>query len=107
MKISDERMPQPNAQNAIGFAHLLSAQDFAQRGPLELVLDGEKLGARARVEGAHRAYLPARVLAFSEDVPIGEACHPVDGQSAVYVFRNRTCTGSVTTAKALIESCAA
>ena len=73
MKISDERMPQPNAKNAIGFAHLLSAQDFAQRGPLEIVLDGEKLGARARVEGAHRAYLPARVLAFSEDVPIGGA----------------------------------
>jgi hypothetical protein len=44
---------------------------------------------------------------FSEDVPIAEARHPVDGQPAAYVFRNRTCTGSVTTAKALIESCAA
>jgi len=29
MRISDERMPQPNAKNAFGFAHLLSAQDFA------------------------------------------------------------------------------
>jgi len=48
MKISDERMPQPNAKNSFGFAHLLSAQDFAQRGPLEIVLAGDKLGTTAK-----------------------------------------------------------
>jgi hypothetical protein len=50
MKISDDGMPRPNAKNAFGFAHLLSAQDFAQRGPLEIVLAGDKLGATALVE---------------------------------------------------------
>jgi hypothetical protein len=30
MKISNERMPQPNAKNAFGFTHLLSAQACAQ-----------------------------------------------------------------------------
>ena len=47
MKISDERMPQPNAKNAVGFAHRLSARDFAQRGPLEIVLAGDKLATTA------------------------------------------------------------
>ena len=107
MKISDERMPQPNAQNAFALARLLSAQDVAQRGPLEIVLAGDKLGATALVEGAHRAYLPARVLACSEDIPIGGGSHPVDDRPAAYVCRNRTYIAPVTTAKALIESCAA
>jgi hypothetical protein len=48
MKISDDGMPQPNAKNAFGFAHLLSAQDFAQRGPLEIVLAGDKLATTAK-----------------------------------------------------------
>ena len=47
MKISDDGMPQPNAKNAFGFAHLFSAQDFAQRGPLEIVLAGDKLATTA------------------------------------------------------------
>ena len=46
MKISDDGMPQPNAKNAFPFAHLLS-QDFAQRGPLEIVLAGDKLATTA------------------------------------------------------------
>ena len=60
------------AKNPSGFAHLLAAMDFMQRGPLAIVLSGDKLGANALVECVHRAYFPARVLAFSEDVPIGE-----------------------------------
>lgn len=48
MKVSVERMPQPNAKNAFGFAHLLSAQDFARRGPLEIVLAGHKIGTTAK-----------------------------------------------------------
>jgi uncharacterized protein len=107
MKISDERMPQPDAKNAVGFAHLLSAQDVAPRGPFEIVLADDKLGATALVEGRRCADLPARVLAFSEDVPIGERSHPFDGQPVAYVRRKRTCTGSETTAKAPIENCTA
>ena len=41
MKISDERMPQPNVKNAFSFTPLLSAREFAQRGLLEIVLAGQ------------------------------------------------------------------
>ena len=95
------------AKNPFGFAHLLAAQDFAQRGPLEIILAGDKLGAAALVESVHRAYLPTRVLVFAEDVPIGEGRHPVDGQPAAYVCQNRTCDAPVTSVKALRERCAA
>ncbi|MGO9853247.1 MAG: hypothetical protein ACLPTM_16735, partial [Steroidobacteraceae bacterium] len=50
MKISDDGMPQPSAKSAFGFAHLLSAQAFAQRGPLEIGLAGDKLGTTALIE---------------------------------------------------------
>ncbi len=95
------------AKNPFGFAHLLAAQDFAQRGPIEIIFAGDKLGAAALVESVHRAYLPARVLAFAEDVPIGEGRHPIDGQPAAYVCRHRTCDAPVTSVKALLERCAA
>ena len=55
----------------------------------------------------HRAYVRARDLAFAEAVPIGEGRPPVDGQLAAYVCRNRTCSASVTTVKALHERCSA
>ena len=95
------------AKNLFGFAHLLAAQDFAQRDPLEIILADDKLGAAALVESVHRTYFPARVLAFAEDVPIGEGRHPVDGQPAAYGCRNRTCDAPVTSVKALLERCAA
>ncbi len=50
MKISDDGMPQPSAKNAFGFAHLLSAQAFAQRGPPKIGLAGDKLGTTALIE---------------------------------------------------------
>jgi hypothetical protein len=59
MKISDDGMPQPNAKNVFGFAHLLSAQDFAQRGPLEIVvgqvlyLEAEETGIRSTGIGCY------------------------------------------------------
>jgi hypothetical protein len=48
MKMSDERMPQPNVKNAFSFTPLLSAQDFAQRGLHEIVLAGDKLATTAK-----------------------------------------------------------
>ncbi len=95
------------AKNPFGFAHLLAAQDFAQRGPLEIVLAGDRLGAIALVESVHRTYLPARVVAFAEDVPTGEGRYPVDGQPTAYVCRNRTCDARVTSAHALVDQCVA
>jgi uncharacterized protein YyaL (SSP411 family) len=88
-----------------GFAHLLAASDFAQRSPLEIIFAGDKSGAPALVTSVHRAYLPARVLAFAEDVPIGRGRHPVKGRPTAYVCRNRTCAAPVTDGKALLELC--
>jgi hypothetical protein len=80
--------------------------EFAPAGELLDVAEG-KLGAAALMESVHRAYLPTRVLAFAEDVPIGEGRHPVDGQPAAYVCQNRTCDAPVTSVNALRERCAA
>ena len=94
------------ANNPFGFSHLLAALDFAQR-PVSIVLAGSRGEAAALVEAVHRNYHPARVLAFAEDVPIGQGRHPVGGQPAAYVCRNRTCDAPVTSAKALLECCTA
>ena len=55
MTISDEGGPQPNARNGFGFAPLWSAQEFARRGPLEIVLAPNKPGTSAKVFVASRA----------------------------------------------------
>jgi uncharacterized protein YyaL (SSP411 family) len=88
-----------------GFAHLLAAQDFTRHGPLEIIFAGDKPGAAALVECVHRAYLPSRVLAFADDVPIGQGRHPVEGRPAAYVCRNRTCAAPVTDGRALLGCC--
>ena len=74
---------------------------------LEVILAGDKLGAAALVESVHRAYLPARVLTFAEDVPIGEGRNRVDGRPTACVCRNRTCDAPVTSVEALVERCTA
>jgi hypothetical protein len=94
------------AKTPAGFAHLLAAMDFAQRSPLAIIFAGDKAAAAALVTGVHRAYLPARVLAFAEDVPIGQGRYPVKGRPAAYVCRNRTCAAPVTDGKALLDCCA-
>lgn len=87
------------------FVHLLAAADFAQRGAFGIILAGDKAAAAALVESVHRTYLPARVLAFAEDVPVGQGRPPVDGRPAAYVCRHRTCTAPVTSGQALLERC--
>ena len=94
------------AKNPFGFSHLLAALDFSQR-PVSIVLAGGRGEAAPLVEAVHRSYHPARVLAFAEDVPIGQGRHQVGGQPAAYVCRNRSCDAPVTSAKALIEYCTA
>lgn len=88
-----------------GFVHLLAAGDFAQRGAFGIILAGDKAAAAGLVESVHRTYLPARVLAFAEDVPVGQGRLPVDGRPAAYVCRHRTCTAPVTSGQALLERC--
>jgi len=94
------------AKNPFSFSHLLAALDFSQR-PVSIVLAGGRGEAAPLVEAVHRSYHPARVVAFAEDVPIGKGRHPVGGQSAAYVCRNRSCSAPVTSAKALLEYCTA
>ena len=94
------------AQNPFGFSHLLAALDFSQR-PVSIVLAGNRDEAVPLVEAVHRSYHPARVLAFAEDVPIGQGRHPVGGLPAAYVCRNRSCDAPVTSAQALLECYAA
>ncbi|MBU6959031.1 thioredoxin domain-containing protein [Pseudomonas sp. CVAP len=93
------------AQNPFGFAHLLAAQDWIQRGPLSIVIAGERSAASALVASLQRRYLPARVLAFAEDVPIGAGRHALAGQTSAYVCRNRTCEPPVISAEELVERC--
>jgi uncharacterized protein YyaL (SSP411 family) len=93
------------AQNPFGFAHLLAAQDFVQRGPISIVIAGERSAASALVASLQRRYLPARVLAVAEDVPIGADRPTLKGQTSAYVCRNRTCETPVTSAEELVERC--
>ncbi|MFW0754056.1 thioredoxin domain-containing protein [Pseudomonas sp. H11T01] len=93
------------AHNPFGFAHLLAAQDFVQRGPISIVIAGERSEARALVASLQRRYLPARVLAFAEDVPIGQGRQTLAGKTSAYVCRNRTCELPVTRADELVERC--
>ena len=92
-------------KNPFGFAHLLSALDFMQRGPLGIVFAGDRAepALLPLVETVHRSYQPSRVLAFADDVPIGQGRVPIDGKLAAYVCRDRTCDAPVTTAEALRE----
>jgi uncharacterized protein YyaL (SSP411 family) len=94
------------AKNPFGFSHLLAALDFSQR-PVSIVLAGGRGEAAPLVQAVHRSYHPARVLAFAEDVPIGQGRHPVGDQPAAYVCRNRSCDAPVTSAQALLAYCTA
>jgi len=80
--------------------------DFAQR-PVSIVLAGGRDDTAPLVEAVHRTYRPALVLAFAEDVPIGQGRHPVGSQLAAYLCRSRSCDAPVTSAKALLEYCTA
>jgi uncharacterized protein YyaL (SSP411 family) len=91
------------AKDLFGFAHLLAAQDFTRSNPFEILFAGDRSSTTALVESIHRAYLPARVLAFAEDVPMGHDKNPINNQGTVYVCRNRTCDAPVTSVNALVE----
>src|SRR3984893_11763789 len=58
---------------------------------------------RAARHDVHRTYQPSRIVAFADDVPIGQGRGPIDGKPAAYVCRNRTCEAPLTSAEALRE----
>jgi uncharacterized protein YyaL (SSP411 family) len=98
---------QAMSQSPFGFSHLLAALEFVRRGPLAVVLAGDRQAARPLVEVAHRTYHPARTLAFAEDVPTGQGRGPQNGQPAAFVCRNQTCDAPVVTPEALGRALAA
>jgi RNA recognition motif-containing protein len=55
--------------------------------------------------GLGAASAPSRVLAFGDDVPVGQGRVPINGKPAAYVCRNRARDAQVTTAEALRERC--
>ncbi|SPE34531.1 conserved hypothetical protein [Burkholderiales bacterium] len=89
------------ARDAFGFAHLLAAQEFARVGPVTVVFCGGREHAASLIETAHRQYLPSRVLALAEHVPLGEGRGLVDGKPAAYVCQNQFCLPPVTSAAGL------
>ena len=91
------------AQNPFSFSHLLAALEFSLQSVSIVLAGGRGEAVAPLVEAVHRSYHSARVLAFAEDVPIGQGRRPVGGQPAAYVCRNRTCDAPVTSAKALLE----
>ncbi|MGH8803200.1 MAG: hypothetical protein ACREXN_00445 [Polaromonas sp.] len=71
--------------------------------PAAIVVAGERSAASALLQDLQRRYLPARVLAFAADVPVGVDRPPLDGQATAYLCRNRTCGAPVTDAATLVE----
>ncbi|HMA94102.1 MAG TPA: thioredoxin domain-containing protein [Polyangiaceae bacterium] len=92
-------------RSPFGFAHFLAAVDFVQRGPLQIVLAGDRPKTAALASVVLRQYLPARVLAHAEDVTLGEDRTALDGKATAYVCRQGTCNLPVTNADALLEQC--
>lgn len=88
-------------KNPHSFAHLLSARDFAQQGPSAIVIAGDKSNVDSFINAVHRMYLPGRLLAFAEDVPIGKGRFPMDGKTVAYVCRKQTCSLPFKTAQDL------
>ncbi len=92
-------------QNPFNFAHLLSALDFMHSDPVSLLFSAEraKQNMQKLIEVAHRNYMPARILAFAEDVPVGHGKESINGQGTVYICQDRTCGLPVTNPDALLE----
>lgn len=94
------------SQNPFNFTHLLAAQDFMHSSPITVIFAGDrsKKDAIQLIEAAHRTYMASRVLAFAEDVPVGQDKDAVNGQASAYICHNRTCEVPITTVDALTKS---
>jgi uncharacterized protein YyaL (SSP411 family) len=92
------------AEHPLAFGHLLRAIDFYLAPVREVALAGDDLSPLAQV--VRGAYLPHVVLAggASDEVPLLEGRHAVDGRAAAYVCRNFACELPVTSAEDLARS---
>ncbi len=99
------------AQQPFAFSHMLEAVDLYQRGPVEIVIVGER-GAPETGEWLERLglfYLPNRALFVADPRDSAGAHLPeqvrgktqVGGKLTAYVCRERTCTAPLTSFDAL------
>jgi uncharacterized protein YyaL (SSP411 family) len=93
------------AADPFAFAHLLAAQEFAQRGPLSVMVAGERDAANALLQELRCHYLPARVLALAADVPLGAGRPAVAGQTSAHVCHRQTCSAALSDPAALLARC--
>jgi uncharacterized protein YyaL (SSP411 family) len=99
------------AQQPFAFSHMLEAVDLYQRGPVEIVMVGER-GAPELIEWMERLglfYLPNRALFVADPRDTSDTRLPeqvrgkaqVGGKLTAYVCRERTCTAPITSFDAL------
>lgn len=99
------------AQQPFAFSHMLEAIDLYQRGPVEIVLVGER-GSPAIGEWLERIglfYLPNRALFIADPRDSSDGHLPeqvrgktqVNGKLTAYVCRERICTAPITSFDAL------
>jgi uncharacterized protein YyaL (SSP411 family) len=99
-------------QQPFGFAHMLEAADFYFRGPIEIVLVGDRASAEFRewIERAGLIYLPNRALFAADPKGAAAGVHlperargkpQINGQLTAYVCRERTCSAPMTTFEAV------
>jgi uncharacterized protein len=94
-----------------GFSHMLEAVDLYQRGPVEVVLVGERADAELELwlERLALLYVPnlALFVADAKDGTVGfvpaavRGKQPMDGKVTAYVCREHVCTAPITSYKAL------
>jgi uncharacterized protein YyaL (SSP411 family) len=93
------------AADPFAFAHLLAAQEFAQRGPLSVMVAGGRDAANALLQDLRRHYLPARVLALAADVPHAAGRPASAGQVSAHVCHRQTCSAPLSDPAALLARC--
>lgn len=86
------------SNNPFNFPYLLAALDLMQSSPETIVFAGERSSPNVQklIQVTNRTYLPSRVLAFADDVSIGQGKESVNGQATAYICRNRTCEKPIT-----------
>ena len=84
----------------------MASRATTKEGRSRLTSNTEKAGA-TREDSLSEASDSPRRLSSGVAGEIGKRRHPVDGQPAAYVCRNRTYDAPVTSATTLLEHCAA
>lgn len=93
------------AKQPLHFPHLLAAREFLDQDAYEIIIAGDRSSASVLMEALHRNYIPNKVLAFADDVPIGHGRIAIDHQPTAHVCRTNTCRLPVTDTTELLHQC--